>query len=105
MKGKMKYIQGGAEFQLHILEKEIPSPKAGQVLVRICFCGVCGSDLSLLRKRQEIGPLGHEVSAIVEETGEGVTDLKKGDLVVVEDLGRCGKCSNCKMITVITAVI
>ena len=47
MKGKMKYIQGGADFQLHILEKEIHSPKAGQVLVRICFCGVCGSDLSL----------------------------------------------------------
>ena len=96
MKGKMKYIQGGAEFQLHICEKEIPAPKVGQVLVRVCFCGVCGSDLSLLRKRQEIGPLGHEVSAIVEEIGEGVTDLKKGDLVVVEDLGRCGKCSNCK---------
>jgi len=82
---------------------EIPSPAPGWVLVKMEYCGVCGSDVHFYREGK-VGDtpaprdfiLGHEVAGTVTELGEGVTDLKVGDRVALEPGYACGKCEFCK---------
>jgi len=97
---------------IQIEESAIPSPGPGQVKVKIKTCGICGSDLHEFREGpfiipsrphpltgREGGPviLGHEFSAEVVETGEGVTRFSPGDRVVVNPLIYCGECHYCKL--------
>jgi threonine dehydrogenase-like Zn-dependent dehydrogenase len=69
------------------------------VLLRVTATAICGSDLHLYRGKvpgMEAGDiLGHEFMGIVEETGPGVTRLKKGDRVVVPFTIACGDCFFC----------
>ena len=61
-----------------------PSPKAGQVLIKVKYTGICGSDVPRVNGDAcHFFPnvLGHEFSGVVEETGEGVTGVKPGDRV------------------------
>ena len=81
---------------------EPDDPTFGQVLLTTLYCGLCGSDLHLL-KHGEIASytlekpmiLGHEVVARVIGVGEGVTDLKEGDLVTCEPALSCLGCFTC----------
>ena len=76
-----------------------PEPGAGQVSVRVAFCGVCGSDLPrVFVKGTYHFPtvIGHEFSGQVEACGPGVTGVAPGDRVVVFPLIWCGKCSPCE---------
>lgn len=80
--------------------ESLPKPRVepGKVLVRTLYCGVCGSDFPRmfdgdLGRRPEA--IGHEFSAIVEEIGEGVTDVSPGDLVVVVPMLVCHECPDC----------
>ena len=76
-----------------------PSPGPGQVLVRVAFCGVCGSDLPrVFVKGTYRFPtiIGHEFSGRVEACGPEVDDLKPGDRVVVFPLLWCGHCAPCE---------
>ncbi len=60
--------------------------------------GVCHSDLSGIngdRPRKLPCALGHEASAVVEEPGPDVTDLKRGDPVVMSFVPTCGTCAFC----------
>lgn len=66
------------------------------VTVRVLACGVCGTDVHFLRDCPDDMPMGHEISAQVIEIGARVTRVKKGDLVVVEDVTLCGACERCK---------
>jgi len=78
----------------------IPSPAAGQVLIKIIACGVCRTDLHITdgELAQPKLPLiiGHEIVGMVVKKGSGVTTLKEGDFVGVPWLGyTCGKCKYC----------
>jgi len=55
-----------------------------EVLVDIKACGVCGHDLIIANEKAEFTPFGHEVSGVVLETGDLVTNVKPGDHVVLE---------------------
>lgn len=73
---------------LSIEEVDIPDLKAGQVLVRVIFSGICGSQMAEVEGKW--GPdkylphcLGHEGSGIVQEVGAGVTKVKSGDHVIL----------------------
>jgi (R,R)-butanediol dehydrogenase/meso-butanediol dehydrogenase/diacetyl reductase len=86
--------------------------KPGTVRINPAYVGVCGSDLHLyfdgpvppapadaphpLSGEQLPVTFGHEFSGVVTELGEGVTDLKVGERVVVEPLMVCGECDQCK---------
>ncbi|GIN92526.1 zinc-dependent alcohol dehydrogenase [Siminovitchia terrae] len=91
------------EFQekLEIKEVEIPQPKLGEVLIRMEACGVCHTDLHAAHGDWPVKPKlpvipGHEGVGIVEQIGQGVTSLKKGDRVGVPWLFRaCGECEYC----------
>ena len=71
---------------LRIEEVELQRPGPGEVLIRIAAAGLCHSDLSVIngdRPRPMPMALGHEASAVVVETGAGVSDLQSGDHVYV----------------------
>ena len=85
--------------------EEIPLPEIGadDVLIKVKVCGICGSDYHYW-KHGRAGAfvinrplvLGHEFSGIVEEVGESVTTLERGDRVVVEPGVPCRKCGYCR---------
>ncbi len=71
---------------------EVPEPRPGprDVVVQVASCGICGSDLGYLRRGGLIGPgpepmaIGHELSGVVEATGDAVTGFAPGDRVVLD---------------------
>ena len=68
------------------------------MLVGIKAAGLCHSDLSVIdgsRPRPMPMALGHEAAGVVEALGEGVTDLKAGDHVVLVFVPSCGRCGPC----------
>jgi D-arabinose 1-dehydrogenase-like Zn-dependent alcohol dehydrogenase len=77
--------KAGGDFQ--IVEREIPKPGAGEVLIKVQACGVCHSDV--LTKEgawpgiQYPRVPGHEVAGIIDEVGAGVSGWKKGQRVGV----------------------
>ena len=78
---------------------EVEAPHAGEVKVRMAASGVCHSDLSMVNGTMMAVPpivLGHEGAGIIEEVGEGVTDLKPGDHVVISWVPQCGDCFFCQ---------
>ena len=85
--------------------KDIPMPKAGkkEVLVKLEYVGICGSDLHYYESGA-IGDyvvkppfvLGHEPGGTVVEVGKNVTHLKVGDRVALEPGRTCGHCEFCK---------
>jgi len=84
-----------------IVEREIPSPGAGQVLIKVQACGICHSD-SLVKEGHFPGIQyprvpGHEAVGVVEAVGAGVTQWKPGQRVGVGWHGyHCGSCNNCR---------
>ena len=77
---------------------EIEAPRVGEVVVKISNCGICDSDLTVIDTPgggQLPSILGHEAAGIIEEVGEGVTRLKKGDKVMLTPLPPCGYCYYC----------
>ncbi|HWV90938.1 MAG TPA: Zn-dependent alcohol dehydrogenase [Burkholderiales bacterium] len=79
-------------------EISIDAPKRGEVTVKLGACGVCHSDLSAINGTIALPlplVLGHEGAGVVEEVGEGVTDLAPGDHVIFSFIYMCGKCRFC----------
>ena len=73
-----------------------PEPAAGEVLVKVRYCGICGSDVHLFAKGVFfLGTTpGHEVSGEVVSLGSDVTGWQPGDRVVVKHRN-CGQCEYC----------
>jgi len=77
-----------------------PTPGAGDVVVKVGRCGICGSDLHMTEdpaygcKHGDV--LGHEFAGEVVGMGKDVTGLKTGDLVSVIPLKSCGNCEHCR---------
>ncbi|MBO0727827.1 MAG: alcohol dehydrogenase catalytic domain-containing protein, partial [Acidimicrobiaceae bacterium] len=75
----------------------VPSPEAGQVLVQISHCGICGTDLHLMMEDWGWPGFtgGHEYSGVVVSVGEDVTGWSVGDRVVGGPRPGCGNCPPC----------
>jgi len=85
---------------LEPVERDAPSPRDGEVLVRVSACGVCRTDLHVVDGELPNPSLplipGHEIIGRVERLGTGVTTLTVGDRVGIPWLGyTCGKCMQC----------
>lgn len=86
---------------LVLRELDIPSPAAGQILIKTEACGVCHTDLHAAHGDWPVKPPlplipGHEGIGVVAEVGEGVTNVKQGDRVGVPWLySACGHCEYC----------
>ena len=89
--------------RMEIREIPMPAPKEKEILLKIEYVGICGSDVHYLEQGR-IGDfvvdgdfiLGHECAGTVVQTGRGVTSLNAGDRVALEPGCTCGKCEFCK---------
>jgi D-arabinose 1-dehydrogenase-like Zn-dependent alcohol dehydrogenase len=89
----------GADFQ--IVEREIPTPGAGHVRIKVLACGVCHSDMltkeGLWPGIQYPRVPGHEVAGVIDEVGVGVSEWKNGQRVGVGwHGGHDGTCLQCR---------
>jgi D-arabinose 1-dehydrogenase-like Zn-dependent alcohol dehydrogenase len=78
----------------------IPEPGPGEVLVKVAFCGICHSDLSLINgtfpAQAPVVTQGHEASGAIAKLGPDVTGWAEGDRVVVAAGRPCQTCPNCR---------
>lgn len=112
MPGKMmKAARFHAALDVRIDEIPIPEVKPGYVRIKPEFCGICGSDLHEYEDGPHIIPspgtkhsltgegvpivLGHEFSAVIDEVGEGVTRLRKGQKAAIQPILFDESCLNC----------
>lgn len=76
-----------------------PTPKAGQVIVKVHRCGICGSDLHIsedpIFNVPKNSVLGHEYAGEIVALGRGVEGVKLGDRVAVMPTHGCGTCGSC----------
>lgn len=89
--------------RLDFEQKPIPQVKDDDVLIRLDYVGICGSDMHLFEngfigEKHVTAPivLGHEPGGVVEAVGKNVTELKPGDRVAVEPGIPCYRCDYCK---------
>src|SRR6476659_2252547 len=83
---------------LSIEEVRDPKPRAGEVLIKVAACGVCHSDLHVLKGEIAFplpAVLGHEVSGTVVEAAPDVRNVRAGDRVVASFILPCGTCPEC----------
>ena len=103
MDGKMKVAVMEAIGKIKMEERDIPKAKDNEVLVKLEYVGICGSDLHYY-ETGAIGDfvvkppfvLGHEPGGTVVEVGKDVKHLKVGDRVALEPGKTCGHCEFCK---------
>ncbi|WP_042203176.1 NAD(P)-dependent alcohol dehydrogenase [Paenibacillus camerounensis] len=89
--------------KMEMREIELPVPADGEVIVKLEYVGICGSDVHYL-EHGRIGDfvvegdfiLGHECAGRVVELGPGVKHLKIGDRVALEPGITCGQCEFCR---------
>jgi L-iditol 2-dehydrogenase len=72
-------------------------PHEEQVVVKVKYCGVCGSDIAVYKNKQNnVSYFGHEFSGIVISKGNKVKDLQIGDRVTTGVIKTCGYCNYCR---------
>lgn len=103
MKKMMKVAVMNGIGKMGYVEREIPQPADNEVLVKLEYVGICGSDMHYYETGR-IGDyvvkppfvLGHEPGGVVVEVGKNVKHLKIGDRVALEPGKTCGHCEYCK---------
>lgn len=87
---------------LEIQERPIPEPGEDEILVKVAYCGVCGTDINIYKGSggaYAVNPPlvpGHEFAGEVVKVGSKVTGLKAGDRVTVDPNDMCGHCDPCR---------
>ncbi len=85
-------------FDIQIGESSVPSPGYGEVLIKLTMVGICGSDIHLYKNGHSYdNPLiiGHEGIGIIQAVGEGVSNERIGERVVIEPNIPCLDCPEC----------
>lgn len=103
MNGTMKVAVMEGIGKMGYIERPIPEVKQDEVLVKLEYVGICGSDMHYY-ETGAIGDylveppfvLGHEPGGTVVEVGSNVKHLKVGDRVALEPGKTCGKCEFCR---------
>jgi L-iditol 2-dehydrogenase len=84
---------------LEVVDFPMPLPAAGEVLLKVAACGICGSDVHGYdgSSGRRIPPIvmGHEAAGIVAAVGEGVSSVSVNDHVTFDSTVYCGSCSFC----------
>jgi len=95
----MKSLLLSAYNHLEIADTPVPPVGAGEVLVRVESCGICGSDVHGYdgSSGRRIPPIvmGHEAAGTVAATGAGVGGYAEGDRVTFDSTVYCGECAFC----------
>lgn len=97
----MRALVKTAKGQGHLELQDVPIPQmeAGEVLLRVRACGICGSDLKIQDDQHPYTPpvvIGHEFAGEIIEVDAGVSSWKVGERVVAEQhFKACGRCRQC----------
>jgi threonine dehydrogenase-like Zn-dependent dehydrogenase len=94
---KVATWRGGSRFTID--EVPEPAPSAGQALVAVSACGICGTDVHATQGLFPWDPprvLGHEYTGVVEAVGRGVSRRLVGRAVACEPSYGCGACAECQ---------
>lgn len=86
---KASFYEGNKAFS--VVEKQIEAPLAGEVRIKVAYCGVCGTDVhiyhGMMDQRVSIPQIiGHEMSGTIDAIGEGVSGFAVGEKVTVRPL-------------------
>ena len=96
----MKAICITQPFETEIRDIPMPVPEAGEALLRILYCGICGADVASFTGNQPFTTYpripGHEFSAQVVSVPDNDRGLKPGDLVTCNPYFNCGTCYACR---------
>lgn len=83
---------------MELVEGNKPEPGPGEALVRMKYCGICGTDVHNYRNGLSIPigtVMGHENVGFIEALGPDVAGVSAGDRIIVNPLARCGRCYWC----------
>lgn len=98
MKALVKTKKGVGNIELR--DVAVPSPKHGEVLIKVAACGICGSDIHVMHDTFPYWPpvvLGHEFTGTIVELGQNCKVFKTGDRVIAEPHTKaCGYCYLCR---------
>ena len=98
----MKAVRYYSPLNIKFEEVEDPTPRYGEVTVKVISALTCGTDVKTYRRGHPVlikktpSGFGHEFSGIIEKVGDGVKDFKIGDRVVAANSAPCGKCFFCQ---------
>src|SRR3989304_4034225 len=97
MQALVKMAKGWDNLELR--EVSVPHIEAGEVMIRVRACGICGSDLKIQDDQHPYTPpvvIGHEFAGEIVEVGAGVSGWAVGNRVVSEQhVKACGHCRQC----------
>jgi D-arabinitol dehydrogenase (NADP+) len=94
----MQVIEYQCPGQLRQVEQPIPNIGEDDVLVKIAYSGICGTDLHIIAEEAPAAErviLGHEFSGTVTDIGSNVSNIKIGSTVAIDPNNYCGKCKYC----------
>lgn len=97
---EIKAVQISEVGKIGIIKKDIPTPKKGEALLKVKYCGICGADVATLTGNQPFSSYpripGHEFSAEIVEIEENSLGLKQGMIVTANPYFNCGHCYSCE---------
>lgn len=91
-------VWNGPNEEMTLEKLKMPQPKFGEVLIKVKACGVCHTDLHVMKGDVPFpapGVMGHEISGEVVKMGEGAVGVSEGDKVVSAFIMPCGNCFFC----------
>lgn len=96
----MKAVQITKPGEIKLIDEEMPKAGAGEALLQVLYCGICGADVASYTGNQPFTTYpripGHEFSARIVEIPHNDRGLKTGDVVTCNPYFNCGKCYACK---------
>lgn len=111
MTSTMRAARWHGRRDVRVEDVQIPRPGPGELLLRVAWCGICGTDIEEYRDGPVVIPvgrpnpltgqrapltLGHEFAGTVVEIGPGETGFARGDRVVPDVSLFCGECHYCR---------
>jgi 2-desacetyl-2-hydroxyethyl bacteriochlorophyllide A dehydrogenase len=90
----------GVGRRLEIESLPDPTPAAGDIVLRVARCGICGTDIHMASGEAQTFPegtvIGHEFAGEVVAVGPGVDTFRAGDLATAMPVVGCGQCGSCR---------
>ncbi|WP_275288190.1 zinc-binding alcohol dehydrogenase family protein [Halomonas elongata] len=97
----MKAFQVNAPQDYRLVDTVAPDVAPGEVLVKVAFAGICGSDMHIIHGDNAFVRFpritGHEFAGLVEAVGEGVEEVSVGDQVCIDPVINRGRCYPCRI--------
>lgn len=90
----MKAVRFAGNGAVEVIEKAIPEIREDEILVKVAYCGLCGSERGAVRNGIGVVP-GHESSGTVEKCGSRVKPFPRGCPVLIYLSDYCGECEAC----------